>query len=62
MFSGIAAGTCVHGRKFSAGGLSMKSVLIGEATRSNWFMGVRAENLLDGAGHVDLRVEGAVFD
>ena len=37
----------------------MKSVLIGEATRSFWFMGVQTENLLDRAGHVDLRVEGA---
>src|SRR5580704_15790056 len=40
-FSGIALATCDHGWKFAWGGLLVKSVLIGEATRSNWFMGGR---------------------
>src|SRR5262249_46509120 len=40
--SGIWFGTCDHGSKFSAVGWPwMKAVLIGEATRSNWFMGGR---------------------
>src|SRR5580700_5018854 len=40
--SGIWFGTCVHGWKFSAAGWPWtKAVLIGDATRSNWFMGVR---------------------
>ena len=34
-------GTCVQGRKLLAGGLSTKAVVIGEATRSFWFIGVR---------------------
>ena len=38
--SGYSAGTCVQGWKLSWGGLSVKMVLIGEAHRSNWFMGV----------------------
>src|SRR5215471_4150078 len=34
--------TCDHGRKLLAGGVPLtKAVLIGDATRSNWFMGVR---------------------
>src|ERR1700733_8015736 len=34
--------TCVHGLKLSAGGMPLtKAVLIGDATRSNWFMGGR---------------------
>src|SRR5271166_2624077 len=34
--------TCVHGLKLAAGGApSTKAVLIGDATRSNWFMGGR---------------------
>src|ERR1700733_8198688 len=40
-FSGISFATCVHGRKLSVGGLLVKSVLIGVAVRSNWFMGGR---------------------
>src|ERR1700749_4231318 len=37
--SGIWFGRCVHGWKFSAGGVPLtKAVVIGEATRSNWFM------------------------
>src|ERR1700730_10051446 len=41
-FSGTWFGTCVHGWKFSAGGTpETKAVLIGDATRSNWFMGGR---------------------
>src|SRR5690348_13868162 len=40
-FSGTWFGTCVHGWKFSWGGLLVKSVLIADATRSNWFMGGR---------------------
>src|ERR1700735_3022096 len=39
--SGTWFGTCVHGRKLSVGGLLVKSVLIGDAVRSNWFMGGR---------------------
>src|ERR1700728_2580327 len=41
-FSGTWFGTCFHGLKLSAGGVSVtKAVLIGDATRSNWFMGGR---------------------
>src|SRR5215469_9488668 len=41
-FRGTWWGTCVHGWKLAAGGTSLtKAVLIGEATRSNWFMGGR---------------------
>src|ERR1700733_14833318 len=40
-FSGIWFGTCVHGWKFSEDGLLVKSVLIGVAVRSNWFMSRR---------------------
>ena len=40
--SGTWFGTCVHGLKLSAGGAPLtKSVLMGDATRSNWFMGGR---------------------
>src|ERR1700732_1708732 len=40
--SGTWFGTCVHGLKLSAGGVPLtKAVLIGDATRSNWFMGGR---------------------
>src|ERR1035438_2405315 len=40
--SGTWFGTCVHGSKLAAGGWPCtKAVLIGEATRSNWFMGGR---------------------
>ena len=39
----------------------MKSVLIGEA-QVELVHGRQTENLLDRPGHVDLRVEGAVFD
>src|ERR1700733_5629201 len=40
--SGTWLGTCVHGWKFSGGGVPWtKAVLIGDATRSNWFMGGR---------------------
>src|ERR1700733_14701639 len=42
MSSGTWLGTCVHGWKLSAGGAPWtKAVVIGEATRSNWFMGGR---------------------
>src|ERR1700722_12005781 len=35
-------GTCVHGSKLLVGGMPVtKAVLIGDATRSNWFMGGR---------------------
>src|SRR5579884_722267 len=38
--SGIWFATCVHGWKFSAGGTPLtNAVVIGDATRSNWFMG-----------------------
>src|SRR5215471_11918973 len=41
-FRGIWLSTCVHGLKFAWGGVPLtKAVLIGDATRSNWFMGVR---------------------
>src|SRR5271167_554121 len=37
--SGTWFGTCVHGLKLCAGGTPLtKDVLIGDATRSNWFM------------------------
>src|SRR6516165_11429858 len=40
--SGTRFGTCFHGLKLSAGGVPLtKAVLIGDATRSNWFMGGR---------------------
>src|ERR1700743_3999558 len=40
--SGTWFGTCVQGWKLTAGGRpSTKAVLIGDATRSNWFMGDR---------------------
>src|SRR5580704_2749917 len=39
--SGTWFGTCDHGRKLSVGGVLVKSVRIGEAVRSNWFMGGR---------------------
>src|SRR5271154_7175952 len=40
--SGTWLGTCVQGLKLSAGGSPLtKAVLIGDATRSNWFMGGR---------------------
>src|SRR5262249_15300483 len=40
--SGIWFGWCAHGSKLLAGGCpGRKAVLIGEATRSNWFMGFR---------------------
>src|SRR6516165_2119134 len=40
--SGTWFGTCVQGLKLSWGGVPLtKAVLIGDATRSNWFMGVR---------------------
>src|SRR5262249_20682030 len=39
--SGTWFGTCVHGAKLLWGGLLVKAVVIGYATRSNWFMGVR---------------------
>src|SRR5215831_3241158 len=40
--SGIWFGTCAHGAKLLAGGAPWtKAVVIGDATRSNWFMGVR---------------------
>src|SRR5271165_6184798 len=40
--SGTWFGTCVHGLKLDAGTSSlMNAVLIGDATRSNWFMGGR---------------------
>src|SRR5215470_12236450 len=40
--SGIWFGTCVHGAKLLPGGVPWtKAVVIGDATRSNWFMGVR---------------------
>src|SRR5271157_5591051 len=38
--SGYSAGTYDQGWKFSWGGLLVKTVLIGVAVRSNWFMGV----------------------
>src|SRR3984885_15729981 len=42
MSSGTWFGTWVHGWKLSAGGVPWtKAVVIGEATRSNWFMGGR---------------------
>src|ERR1700728_3213051 len=40
-FRGTWFATCVHGWKFSVGGLLVKSVRIGVAVRSNWFMGGR---------------------
>src|ERR1700689_5048721 len=40
-FRGTWFATCVQGWKFPWGGLLMKSGLIGDATRSNWFMGGR---------------------
>src|ERR1035441_8572880 len=41
-FSGTWFGTCVHGWKLAAGGWPLtKEVPIGDATRSNWFMGGR---------------------
>src|SRR5580693_349527 len=41
-FSAIWFATCVHGRKLLAGGVPWtKAVLIGDATRSNWFIGGR---------------------
>src|ERR1035441_7031038 len=41
-FSGTWFGTCVHGSKLALGGTpTTKAVLIGDATRSNWFMGGR---------------------
>src|SRR5579864_4892222 len=40
--SGIWFGTCVHGAKLLPGGVPWtKAVVIGDATRSYWFMGVR---------------------
>src|ERR1700743_2658293 len=40
--SGTWFGTCVHGSEFYAGGVPWtKAALIGEATRSNWFIGGR---------------------
>src|SRR5437868_2327703 len=40
--SGTWFGTCLHGLKLSLGVRSLtKAVLIGDATRSNWFMGGR---------------------
>src|SRR5258708_16563270 len=42
MSSGTWFAKCAHGWKFSAGGVPWtKAVLIGDATRSNWFMGGR---------------------
>src|SRR5258708_16001549 len=39
---GTRFGTCVHGWKLPAGGVPLtKAVLIGDATRSNWFIGVK---------------------
>jgi len=63
--SGTWFGRCSNGAKLpsppssrasSRGASSTKAVLIGEATRSNWFIGRQAENLFDRAGHVDLGV------
>src|SRR6201993_5321992 len=40
--NGTWFGTCVHGKKLAAGGVPVtKAVVIGDATRSNWFMGGR---------------------
>src|SRR5271165_5677736 len=40
--SGTWFGTCVHGSRLAVGGgPTTKAVVIGDATRSNWFMGVR---------------------
>src|SRR5271168_4336863 len=40
--SGTWFATCVHGWKLSAAGVPLtKAVVIGDATRSNWFMGGR---------------------
>src|SRR5271165_4522155 len=39
--SGTWFGTCVHAAKLLWGGLFVKAVVIGDATRSNWFMGGR---------------------